>query len=134
MADVEDVIKLGEEKAIANAPRDIAFGSVSWPSPRSCSTRIHLTVIRELILLQIAGMVSKVFEHPFDLVKVRLQSQPTDMPASFSGPWDCFKQTFTKEGWRGLYRVSRGLSMSLPAFSTSSLISYAVNSKGKSSG
>ncbi len=39
-------------------------------------------------------------------MKVRLQSQPTDRPASFTGPLDCFKQTYGKEGWRGLYRVS----------------------------
>merc|ERR1711939_654383 len=56
----------------------------------------------------IAGMVSKVFEHPFDLVKVRLQSQPLDRPARFAGPIDCFRQTFNNEGLRGLYR---GLSM-----------------------
>lgn len=77
-------------------------------------------------------MTSKLFEHPFDLgelslmllcgkghsltrnriprytitVKVRLQSQPTDRPPAFHGPLDCFKQTFAKEGARGLYRVS----------------------------
>ena len=51
-------------------------------------------------------MIAKVFEHPFDLVKVRLQSQPWDRPARFSGPLDCFVQTFKGEGLRGLYRVS----------------------------
>ncbi|ORX33972.1 mitochondrial carrier domain-containing protein [Kockovaella imperatae] len=74
---------MSDDGAKANAARDITFGSI-------------------------AGMISKVFEHPFDLVKVRLQSQPGDAPASFSGPLDCFKQTYGKEGWRGLYR---GLSM-----------------------
>jgi ornithine carrier protein len=69
-----------------------------------------------------AGMVAKIFEHPFDLgppltpwctasvlidiVKVRLQSQPTDRPLSFKGPFDCFKQTYLNEGIKGLYRVS----------------------------
>lgn len=71
--------------------------------------------------VQVSGMTSKLFEHPFDLgewlflplcladqllVKVRLQSQPTDRALSFTGPLDCFKQTYSKEGWRGLYRVS----------------------------
>ncbi len=50
-------------------------------------------------------MVSKVFEHPFDLTKVRLQSQVLDASARFSGPVDCLTQTYTKEGVRGLYRV-----------------------------
>jgi ornithine carrier protein len=53
-------------------------------------------------------MVSKVFEHPFDLVKVRLQTQPTDRPPMFNGAVDCFRQTYVKEGVRGLFR---GLSM-----------------------
>ena len=50
-------------------------------------------------------MASKVFEHPFDLTKVRLQSQVLDATARFSGPIDCLVQTWRKEGIRGLYRV-----------------------------
>lgn len=50
-------------------------------------------------------MVSKVFEHPFDLTKVRLQSQVLDATARFKGPIDCLLQTWSKEGVRGLYRV-----------------------------
>ncbi|GAA6060033.1 hypothetical protein JCM10212_001030 [Sporobolomyces blumeae] len=55
-----------------------------------------------------AGIVSKLFEHPFDLVKVRLQSQPLDRPLRFKGPLDCMIQTFQGEGLRGLWR---GVSM-----------------------
>ncbi|KAG5644357.1 hypothetical protein DXG03_008654 [Asterophora parasitica] len=54
--------------------------------------------------VQIAGMVSKVFEHPFDLTKVRLQSQVLDSSARFSGPIDCLTKTWKNEGIRGLYR------------------------------
>jgi len=54
---------------------------------------------------KIAGMASKVFEHPFDLTKVRLQSQVLANTTRFSGPMDCLKQTWQKEGLRGLYRV-----------------------------
>lgn len=69
---------------LSRASKDIAFGSI-------------------------AGMVSKVFEHPFDLVKVRLQTQPSDRtPPMYAGAIDCFKQTYIKEGARGLFR---GLSM-----------------------
>lgn len=50
-------------------------------------------------------MTAKVFEHPFDLTKVRLQSQVLDHTARFSGPIDCLTQTWKKEGVRGLYRV-----------------------------
>ena len=50
-------------------------------------------------------MVSKVFEYPFDLTKVRLQSQVLDTTARFNGPWDCLKTTWAEEGILGLYRV-----------------------------
>ncbi|WVR04730.1 hypothetical protein IAU60_001741 [Kwoniella sp. DSM 27419] len=76
---------MGADEGASNAIEDIAFGSA-------------------------AGMIAKVFEHPFDLVKVRLQSQPTDRALTFKGPWDCFKQTYGKEGFLGLYR---GLSAPL---------------------
>jgi len=85
----------------SNAARDVAFGSV-------------------------AGMTSKLFEHPFDLVKVRLQSQPTDRPASFTGPLDCFKQTVTKEGWKGLYR---GVSMPLVGAAAENACLFLVYNK-----
>lgn len=56
--------------------------------------------------VQIAGMASKVFEHPFDLTKVRLQSQLLDSTARFDGPIDCLVKTWRNEGIPGLYRVS----------------------------
>jgi len=51
-----------------------------------------------------AGIASKIFEHPFDLTKVRLQAQVLDAEARFSGPIDCLKKTWKNEGIRGLYR------------------------------
>lgn len=63
-----------------------------------------LRAIKDITYGSIAGMVSKVFEHPFDLTKVRLQSQVLDANARFSGPIDCLTKTFQNEGVRGLYR------------------------------
>ena len=51
-------------------------------------------------------MVAEVLEYPFDLAKVRLQSQVLDSTARFNGPLDCLVQTWRSEGIRGLYRVS----------------------------
>ena len=65
-----------------------------------------MRAVKDIAFGSIAGMVSKVFEHPFDLTKVRLQSQVLDSTARFSGPVDCLRQTWTNEGVRGLYRVS----------------------------
>ncbi|KAL6886026.1 mitochondrial carrier [Trichoderma evansii] len=60
----------------------------------------------------LAGIVGKCVEHPFDTIKVRLQSQLTNAPLIYSGPWDCFRQLVRSDGVLGLYR---GLSMPLVA-------------------
>ncbi len=54
--------------------------------------------------LQIAGILGKIVEYPFDTVKVRLQSQPDTQPLRYRGPIDCLKQSYRHEGLRGLYR------------------------------
>lgn len=51
-----------------------------------------------------AGIAGKFIEYPFDTVKVRLQSQPDTLPLRYTGPLDCFQQSFRAEGIRGLYR------------------------------
>ncbi|KZV84232.1 putative mitochondrial amino acid transporter ARG-13 [Exidia glandulosa HHB12029] len=60
--------------------------------------------LKDIAFGSAAGIVSKVFEHPFDLAKVRLQAQVLDHEARFKGPLDCLRQTYVKEGVRGLYR------------------------------
>jgi len=57
-----------------------------------------------------AGVAGKFVEFPFDTVKVRLQTQPLDVPI-FKGPFDCFRQTIRNEGFLGLYNVSYLLSL-----------------------
>jgi len=57
-------------------------------------------------------MVSKVFEHPFDLCKVRLQAQVLDDVKKYNGPIDCLHKTWKYEGVRGLYRVRLKWSLS----------------------
>ncbi|KAI2793233.1 hypothetical protein POX_b03285 [Penicillium oxalicum] len=53
----------------------------------------------------VAGVFSGIAKlsvgHPFDTVKVRLQTSPD---AHFKGPLDCTLQTIRKEGVRGLYK------------------------------
>lgn len=96
--------RLLSDSPTARALRDIAFGSVS-------PYRFSREGIQTLVTLQFAGMVSEVFEYPFDLAKVRLQSQVLNDAARFGGPLDCLMQTWRTEGVRGLYRVSWGISV-----------------------
>lgn len=63
-----------------------------------------IAALKDIAYGSAAGMVSKVFEHPFDLCKVRLQSQVLDATARFNGPIDCLYKTWKFEGVRGLYR------------------------------
>ena len=70
---------------------------------------ITIRALKDISFGSLAGICSKVFEHPFDLTKVRLQSQVLDATARFGGPLDCLLQTWRKEGVRGLYRVSTPL-------------------------
>ncbi|KAJ6608598.1 mitochondrial carrier domain-containing protein [Mycena sp. CBHHK59/15] len=57
-----------------------------------------------LLLDQYRTSALQIFEHPFDLTKVRLQSQVLDAEARFAGPIDCLNKTWKNEGIRGLYR------------------------------
>ncbi|WFD29343.1 mitochondrial ornithine carrier protein [Malassezia sp. CBS 17886] len=66
-------------------------------------------VTKDILFGSIAGMMSKIIEHPFDLIKVRLQTQPLD-PAHYAGAMDCFRKILHSEGMRGLFR---GVSMPL---------------------
>eukprot|EP00158_Paraphelidium_tribonemae_P005733 Partr_v1_DN27495_c2_g1_i2_m71665 putative solute carrier family 25 (mitochondrial carrier) len=63
---------------------------------------------KEIACGSIAGISGKFIEHPFDTVKVRLQTQAAlvadGASIPFSGPIDCFKQTWRKEGLLGLYQ------------------------------
>ncbi|ESK91788.1 l-ornithine transporter [Moniliophthora roreri MCA 2997] len=61
--------------------------------------------VQDVAFGSIAGMVSEGFEYPFDLAKVRLQSQLlSDGQPTFKGPVDCLVKTWNEEGVRGLYR------------------------------
>ncbi|TKA48788.1 hypothetical protein B0A55_13042 [Friedmanniomyces simplex] len=53
----------------------------------------------------VAGVFSGIAKlsvgHPFDTIKVRLQTAPK---SQFSGPWDCVVQTIRHEGFNGIYK------------------------------
>ncbi|KAI0089538.1 mitochondrial carrier [Irpex rosettiformis] len=83
-----------------------------------------LRAVKDITFGSIAGMVSKVFEHPFDLTKVRLQSQVLDSTARFKGPIDCLVQTWSKEGIRGLYRGLPAPIVGAMAENASMFVSY----------
>ncbi|GAA5880554.1 hypothetical protein JCM3774_002007 [Rhodotorula dairenensis] len=64
--------------------------------------------VKDVLYGSAAGIASRAVEHPLDLTKVRLQSQPLDRPPRYTGPWDCIVQTYRTEGIRAFWR---GVSM-----------------------
>ncbi|OQD68719.1 hypothetical protein PENDEC_c031G00063 [Penicillium decumbens] len=63
-----------------------------------------LEAMKDIVFGSAAGMAGKLIEYPFDTVKVRLQSQPAHLPLRYTGPLDCFRQSFQAHGLGGLYR------------------------------
>ena len=51
-----------------------------------------------------SGICLVLVGHPFDTIKVRLQTDGSGQARRFSGAWECVKQTLRKEGIRGFYR------------------------------
>jgi len=52
----------------------------------------------------LAGIAQCLSGHPLDTVKVRLQTQPTDVPLKYKNMMDCFSVTIKEEGFLGLYK------------------------------
>ncbi len=83
---------------------------------------------KEIVFGSTAGISGKLVEYPFDTVKVRLQSQPNGVP-QFSGAIDCFRQTVSLDGWKGLYR---GLSAPLAGAMAENALLFLSYSKSQS--
>jgi len=64
-------------------------------------------VAKDLTAGTFAGVAQLLVGHPFDTIKVKLQSQPAPLPGQppkFNGAIDAVKQTLAAEGPKGLYK------------------------------
>ncbi|KAJ0666148.1 putative mitochondrial carrier domain superfamily [Helianthus annuus] len=64
-------------------------------------------VAKDLASGTVGGVAQLVVGHPFDTIKVKLQSQPTPLPGElpkYSGAIDAVKKTVAAEGAGGLYK------------------------------
>ena len=64
-------------------------------------------VAKDLTAGTIGGAAQLICGHPFDTIKVKLQSQPAPLPGQppkYSGAIDAVKKTLAAEGPRGLYK------------------------------
>jgi len=63
----------------------------------------RVSEIKNFIAGGCGGIATVLSGHPFDTVKVRLQTQSAENPL-YKGAWDCTKQTVGKEGVFALYK------------------------------
>jgi len=63
----------------------------------------RVSEIKNFISGGFAGTVAVAVGHPFDTIKVRLQTQSPTNPL-YTGAWDATKKTVSKEGARALYK------------------------------
>ncbi|XP_051197497.1 mitochondrial carnitine/acylcarnitine carrier-like protein [Lolium perenne] len=64
-------------------------------------------IAKDLTAGTVGGIANLVVGHPFDTIKVKLQSQPCPAPGQlpkYAGALDAVKQTVAAEGPRGLYK------------------------------
>ncbi|KAG0564774.1 hypothetical protein KC19_8G139000 [Ceratodon purpureus] len=64
-------------------------------------------VAKDLTAGTFAGVAQLLVGHPFDTIKVKLQSQPVPLPGQppkYAGAMDAVKQTLAGEGTKGLYK------------------------------
>ncbi|GAB2282961.1 hypothetical protein Dimus_017494 [Dionaea muscipula] len=64
-------------------------------------------VVKDLTAGTVGGAAQLIVGHPFDTIKVKLQSQPVPLPGKppkYSGAMDAVRQTLTAERPRGLYK------------------------------
>lgn len=74
--------------------------------PVSPDTRMG-DVAKDLTAGTVGGAAQLIVGHPFDTIKVKLQSQPTPLPGQlpkYSGAVDAVRQTVAAEGARGLFK------------------------------
>lgn len=84
---------------------------------------------KEILFGSVSGIVGKIFEYPFDTLKVRLQSQPSIGRVQYASTVDCVRQTLKSEGYRGFYR---GLSVPMLGASFENAILFVSYSKATS--
>jgi solute carrier family 25 (mitochondrial carnitine/acylcarnitine transporter), member 20/29 len=77
--------------------------TISSPLPQKKERSRFTKMCVDIVAGTIAGINVTLVGHPFDTLKVRLQTQPHDKPI-YNGLVDCFKKTVKWEGPTGLYK------------------------------
>ncbi|QDZ24926.1 mitochondrial carrier protein [Chloropicon primus] len=99
---------------------------INTPSPSMLLKPLKYS--KDVVAGTCGGIVVTLIGHPFDTLKVRLQAQSIANPV-YSGVVDCFKQTVSKEGVRGLYKGMSSPLAGQMAFRASLFTAFAQSKK-----
>ncbi|GKU95747.1 hypothetical protein SLEP1_g9069 [Rubroshorea leprosula] len=83
-------------------------------------------VAKDLASGTVGGAAQLIVGHPFDTIKVKLQSQPAPLlgqPPKYAGAMDAVRQTLAAEGPRGLYK---GMGAPLATVAAFNALLFAV--------
>ncbi|KAG0251896.1 hypothetical protein DFQ27_008440 [Actinomortierella ambigua] len=86
------------------------------------SSRALPSWVNDIVAGTVGGWAQVVSGHPFDTLKVRLQTQPN--PPKYHGAMDCLRQTLKEEGPAGLYR---GVTSPLMGIGICNAVLFAAN-------
>ncbi|CAO3569782.1 unnamed protein product [Mortierella alpina] len=86
------------------------------------STFVLPSWVNDVVAGTVGGWAQVVSGHPFDTLKVRLQTQPN--PPKYSGAMDCLRVTLKEEGPAGLYK---GVTSPLMGIGICNAVMFAAN-------
>lgn len=79
---------------------------------RNTPINTKLTTLEYLTFAAVSKLIAAATTYPYQVVRTRLQNQNH----SYQGAWDCTKQTWNYEGWRGFYKgLQPNLTRVIPA-------------------
>ncbi|ORZ00003.1 mitochondrial carrier domain-containing protein, partial [Lobosporangium transversale] len=80
------------------------------------------TWVNDVVAGTVGGWAQVISGHPFDTLKVRLQTQPN--PPKYKGAMDCLRMTIKEEGPLGLYK---GVTSPLMGIGICNAVMFAAN-------
>ena len=86
----------------AGAPANGGFAA-SAAEPPSALNATLLKSAKDVFAGTMGGVTVTLLGHPFDTVKVLLQTQPANNPI-YNGPFDAVRKVVASEGFKGLYK------------------------------
>jgi len=81
--------------------------------------------VKDIIAGSLGGVAQCLSGHPLDTIKVRLQTQPTNVPVlKYNGTLDCAKKTIAEEGFVGLYKGVQSPLLGMAIMNSVLFLSY----------